>query len=243
MAENIAAQTADAPFAYGDLDAGLATQLREHATFIKDRNKRMHEDAIAIGARLLAVKDSLPHGRFLPWVEAECGWTARTAQNLMSAAEAFSGKSETVSYLPQATVYALASAPEAIRTTILATIEAKRPGAEEVKELVRAAKADAQSQRQRARKSPEERKAEERKQVQERRAADRRAADFAARDHERQKARTRVALALRRCWPGEVEELVAMLNEAQESQLATWVLHPYGTSVVSGIHVPNPAPE
>lgn len=52
-------------------------------------------------------------------------------------------------------------------------------------------------------------------------------------------ARSRIALALRECWPGQAEDLAAMLCEAEERTLADWVLHPYGREIVAGAMVPR----
>lgn len=40
--------------------------------------------------RLLAVKQHLPHGEWLPWLEREFGWREQTARNFMQVAGAFS---------------------------------------------------------------------------------------------------------------------------------------------------------
>jgi hypothetical protein len=37
---------------------------------------------VKIGQELLGVKESLPHGQFLPWLRAEFGWVERTAYNV-----------------------------------------------------------------------------------------------------------------------------------------------------------------
>jgi len=152
-------------FDYGALAPPLAAQLRKDASFIKARHARMVEDAVAIGERLLKIKEALGHGKFSAWLLAECSWTDRTAQNYMAAAREFAGKTETVSYLPAATVYQLAHAPEKVRAKVLSVIEAERPPAEAVKGLLQSAKkvaaAESRTQRQAARKSPEAREADQ----------------------------------------------------------------------------------
>lgn len=55
------------------------------------------------------MKESLPHGSFLPWIEAEFGMDRRTASNFMRVAEQYSGKWETVSHLPPTALYELAA--------------------------------------------------------------------------------------------------------------------------------------
>lgn len=56
---------------------------------IKLRLQRTAEDIIAIGQDLILIKNQLPHGQFLPWVEQHFEMTRRTATNFMSVAERF----------------------------------------------------------------------------------------------------------------------------------------------------------
>jgi hypothetical protein len=76
-------------FDYSPLEAPVAQKLRTTAERIRDRVKKTLEDIIEIGNDLLAVKDTLPHGQFLRWLNAEFGWEQRTAYNFMSVAERF----------------------------------------------------------------------------------------------------------------------------------------------------------
>jgi hypothetical protein len=77
-----------------------ATTLREHADAIRELHRNVIGNILEIGRRLIEVKKLLGHGNFLPWVEAEFQWSAKTAENYMRAAEAFGDKFETVSNLP-----------------------------------------------------------------------------------------------------------------------------------------------
>ena len=72
------------------------------------------------------MKARLGHGHFGQWLDAEFGGVARTAQNYMRAAESFADKSELVSHLPPATVYALAapSTPGDVRRQIVERLRA-----------------------------------------------------------------------------------------------------------------------
>lgn len=76
-------------FDYSPLDTKIAEQARSIADRIRERLKKTLEDLIEVGTDLLAVKEALPHGQFLPWLKAEFGWSERTAQNFMSVAENF----------------------------------------------------------------------------------------------------------------------------------------------------------
>ena len=80
----------------------LADQVRKHS-------RSSSKSIIAIGEALLDAKQHLGHGKFGTWVMAECGFTIRTAQNFMRAAE-LTDKSEIVSLLNPAALYRLARA-------------------------------------------------------------------------------------------------------------------------------------
>jgi hypothetical protein len=80
------------------------------------------EDVIAVGDELLAAKARLPYGRFGPWLQAEFGWTERTARHFMAVAERFGPKAEIISELAIAptAAYLLAapSTPDNERTLL-----------------------------------------------------------------------------------------------------------------------------
>ena len=76
-------------FNYDLLETKLADKVRTAADRIRERIKKTVEDIIEVGNDLLAVKEALPHGQFLPWLRAEFGWSERSAQNFMSVAEQF----------------------------------------------------------------------------------------------------------------------------------------------------------
>jgi hypothetical protein len=85
-------------FNYDLLETKLADKVRNAADRIRERVKKTVEDIIEVGNDLLAVKEALPHGQFLPWLKAEFGWSERSAQNFMSVAEQF--KSAKIADLP-----------------------------------------------------------------------------------------------------------------------------------------------
>ncbi len=70
-------------FNYDLLETKLADKVRSTADRIRDRIKKTVEDIIEVGNDLLAVKEALPHGQFLPWLKADFGWGERSAQNFM----------------------------------------------------------------------------------------------------------------------------------------------------------------
>jgi gas vesicle protein len=85
-------------FNYDLLETKIADKVRSAADRIRERIKKTVEDIIEVGNDLMAVKEALPHGQFLPWLRAEFGWSERSAQNFMSVAEKF--KSAKIADLP-----------------------------------------------------------------------------------------------------------------------------------------------
>jgi hypothetical protein len=85
---------------------------------------------VEIGEKLIAAKTQMEYGKWLPWLDREFGWNARTAQRYMQVAEAFSTKCDTVSYsgltIDASALYALAApkVPEDVRDEAIATAKA-----------------------------------------------------------------------------------------------------------------------
>ena len=96
-------------FDYADLDSSMADRLKEAAEEIRACQRRQSLSIVKIGIKLISVKTSLDHGHFGSWLRQEFGWSERTAQNYMRAAEVFETKSETVAYLPASLIYRLAA--------------------------------------------------------------------------------------------------------------------------------------
>lgn len=92
---------------------------------IKLRMKRTAEDIVAIGLDLQEIKDNLPHGEFLPWVEAEFGMTDRAARKFIEVGKRYGSKSEIISDLSPTVLYELSapSTPEPVRQVIEAKAE------------------------------------------------------------------------------------------------------------------------
>jgi hypothetical protein len=63
----------------------LHRQPADIAVEIRGRRVKTSGDAIAIGALLIEAKAQLPHGRWLPWLLQEFGYSPRTAQNYIQA--------------------------------------------------------------------------------------------------------------------------------------------------------------
>jgi hypothetical protein len=58
-------------------------EARADAALIRGLMRRTAEDNIAIGKALIRQKDSLPHGTFLAWIEAEFDMSERAAHRFL----------------------------------------------------------------------------------------------------------------------------------------------------------------
>jgi SOS response regulatory protein OraA/RecX len=103
-------------FNYNALPAATAASLRKQAARIREGVKATTAAIIEVGRGLIAAKQDLEHNQFCEWVEKECVFSVRSAQNYMRAAEFAEGKNATVALLQPATFYKLAakSAPPEI---------------------------------------------------------------------------------------------------------------------------------
>jgi hypothetical protein len=91
-------------FDYRALPAETAQALQESRTRIRTEITKTAASVIAIGRELIAVKKALGHGAFGAWVQSECGFCLRSAQNYMGVAHR-AGKKASVALLPLATLY------------------------------------------------------------------------------------------------------------------------------------------
>jgi hypothetical protein len=96
-------------FAYETLDESTRTFVQQKTDETHLLLKRTAENILAIGQLLQAVKERLPHGQFLPWLQAEFGMSRMTANHFMHVAEKFAGKCTILLHLPATILYELAS--------------------------------------------------------------------------------------------------------------------------------------
>ena len=78
---------------------------------------RCGESILEIGKRLIAAKDKLPHGEWLPWLE-RVGMSKRLAQRFMQLAREWSNAS-TLTHLGMSKALALLALPESDRNAFL----------------------------------------------------------------------------------------------------------------------------
>lgn len=96
-----------AAFDYSALTETEADVAKRSADIIKLRMRRTAEDIVEIGRELKAVKDALPHGKFLPWIEAEFQMSERSARNFMQVSERF--KTAKIADFKPSVIYELSS--------------------------------------------------------------------------------------------------------------------------------------
>jgi hypothetical protein len=118
-------------FDYGRVELANHTAMQLAAERIRDRLSSIHRDFLAIGAELLTVKESVPHGTFGAWVEGELHITPRAAQSYMNAARLVQSvpdpARETVSHLPPTALYKLA-APSTPKEVVAEVVQAAEGG-------------------------------------------------------------------------------------------------------------------
>jgi len=85
-----------------DIVRGAAKTIRQHS-------RSSTKSIIVIGNALLLAKAHLKHGQFTSWVERQCGFTMRTAQNYIRASEFAAFNGEVVALLTPAALYRLAA--------------------------------------------------------------------------------------------------------------------------------------
>jgi hypothetical protein len=109
-------------FDYASLSPQTAEFLRNRATRIRQGVKSTVEAICDIGVQLCGAKQMLGHGQFVQWVESECGFSLRSAQNYMRASEFAADKNATIARLPPATVYRLSAknAPPEVVSEVMA---------------------------------------------------------------------------------------------------------------------------
>jgi hypothetical protein len=172
MASEVAtAAQAPVAFSYEALPVEQATELQQLAASIRELGRKQTDVMIEIGRKLAVAQKELPHGQFIPWISTELDMKYRTAVNYMHLADLAADKPEIISHLPPTAGYLIAApeTPESVKDAVVSRI---RSGGvvkvDDVKRIVRAAKAEVaeakraeRKERRRAKLSPERRKAED----------------------------------------------------------------------------------
>lgn len=104
-------------FDYKWLSPEVARTLRRTAVLILEKLSTTTREIVEIGRLLIAVKRTLQRGQFMAWVEAECVFSLRSAENYMRAARFVDERNATVANLPPASLYRVSAKnapPEAV---------------------------------------------------------------------------------------------------------------------------------
>jgi Protein of unknown function (DUF3102) len=102
-----------------------AAELQEVAGRIRILRQKATEHAVEIGRELLRVKENLPHGRFVRWVEKECEFKIRTAQDLMRLARELESHENLAALMLPSTlrIYLSKNTPAEVRQQVKAKLE------------------------------------------------------------------------------------------------------------------------
>ncbi len=115
-------------FDYNTLPPETTDLLRTNASRIRGLVKLTKDAMFEIGRLLLECKALIPHGQFLPWIEAEfterLGWSLSTAENWMALAE---NRNVYEFPLSASALYQLAGAPDDAIETIQQMIDNGEP--------------------------------------------------------------------------------------------------------------------
>jgi hypothetical protein len=130
------------PFTYDELQPDLVAEAQQtEAKFAEVQRQSI----VDLGSLLRGIKDKMPHGTFIRWIDGQLKISVSTAENLMRGGQWLEAQSHHVAKLPPSAVYALSlpSADQTIVSEIVADCEQGNvPSASEVRDrLNRARKA------------------------------------------------------------------------------------------------------
>lgn len=137
------AAAVQAAFDYSQIEEQYRDEVKTAANSIRQLGKAMQTSIVAIGKRLIEVKDMLPYGQFGEWIAAEFDMSDRTARNFMNVAREYGNRTEIISVLSDTVLYLLAapSTPEEARTEIeQAAASGQKVTVEDTKEAIRKAR-------------------------------------------------------------------------------------------------------
>ncbi len=134
-------------FPWDTIPPETADFLRQAEVLLRKEVGIQSRSILNAGRVLREVKDALPHGQFLQFVDNVLGYSVRTAQNYMSAHRAFAGsKSETIAPLRSRAIYRLASMPSEDQEEILAELEGPNPDIPAIEKRILRSEAEATSE-------------------------------------------------------------------------------------------------
>jgi len=92
-----------------ELDPSIVDKLSKIESTIRRNTRSSNRSVRDAGLALLDAKNCLEHGQFNSWVLSQCGFSIRTAERYMRAAEFLDDKYDTVSHLQPSTIYQLSA--------------------------------------------------------------------------------------------------------------------------------------
>jgi hypothetical protein len=121
-----------------DLTAEDEAELAEDTEAIQRGLSNIRAEAVGIGERLAKRKATLPHGKFLRWIEAKFGFTGQTARNLMNLAVLAKAKPVLDLPIDLSGLYVLAApnTPETAVDEVIAIAQTKKVAKKRVKAIV-----------------------------------------------------------------------------------------------------------
>lgn len=116
---------ANKEFDYSSLDAETLHFVRQQTIEIRALMKRTARDIIAIGQKLIEVKQHLGYGQYRKWIETEFTWGKSTANSFENVARQFANVQNLDIFAPSA-LYELAapSTPVSAREEVIARAKA-----------------------------------------------------------------------------------------------------------------------
>ena len=142
--------TQQASFSYESLDEGTRRFVQQKADETRGLLKRTAQNILAIGRNLQEVKERLPHGQFLTWLQAEFTMSERHARNFMHVAACFGTRPEIIADLSVTVIYELAA--PSTSETVIEQVESKQiPPTLEAIRAAKEAERQAREAEQRAR--------------------------------------------------------------------------------------------
>jgi len=109
-------------FDYGQIDEGIRDEVKAAARSIHQLSAGVMTGIVAIGKRLIEVKNMIPHGQFVDWIVGEFQIEPRMAQNYMNVAREYGDpqKRNIISLFSPTVAYLLAapSTPEVARAEV-----------------------------------------------------------------------------------------------------------------------------
>ncbi|GAB1542627.1 hypothetical protein NUACC21_53010 [Scytonema sp. NUACC21] len=108
-------------FEYGILETETQVVVQQCTNEIKTLMRRNSQDIIAIGQKLIEVKQHLGHGNFRNWLKFEFSWSVSAATKFMQVAEQFKCVNFTYLKIAASTLYLIAapSTPKEARAEVL----------------------------------------------------------------------------------------------------------------------------